>query len=249
MPNTRATDLLCVIVRCPEVAKTRTNSNHPCATIVESQGRFDIPFQPPNPWIGHLADAKILFVGSNPSIGGAEFYPEADWPDEDLIDFFDNAFDGRLEHIRDGVRARRSDGTYGNWVRTWAGIRRRAAELLDGPLTPGVDYAMTEIVRCRSQNEVGVSEARTHCADLYLDETISCSQARLIVGLGAHVRDWLRRRWELGTDPVARIKINGVDRLIAFLPHPTSRGLKTFSTVMPNELPRLRAALTDDSLT
>lgn len=100
----RATDLLCQIVRCPEIAKARLNSGH--------------PFQPPTSWIGHLSRARILFVGSNPNIGGAEFYPDVDWSDEDLIDFFDDAFDGRLGQIKGGVRARHADGSYGNWVRT-----------------------------------------------------------------------------------------------------------------------------------
>lgn len=102
---------------------------------------------------------------------------------------------------------------------------------------------MTEIVRCRSQNERGVPEANNHCADLYLEATISCSQARVIVGLGTHVRNWLANRWELGSAPVIEIKINEINRLIAFLPHPTSFGPKTFATMMPGELSRLRAAL------
>lgn len=102
---------------------------------------------------------------------------------------------------------------------------------------------MTEGVRCRSQKEAGVPEARDHCADLYLERTIAQSSARVIVALGAHVRDWLHSRWELEQGPVSEVAIDDRPRLVAFLPHPTGYGSKKFSSVMPNELERLRAAV------
>ena len=237
--------LLCEVVRCSSVSAARANGEHPCATIVRSQDPFPGEFQPPTPWVGEASQAPILFVGSNPSFGGNEYYPAIDWTDEDLVDFFDFAFSGEHAQIKDGIYARQADGSYGSFVRTWAGIRGRAKELLQRNPNPGMDYAMTEIVRCRSRDEIGVESARDHCADLYLERTIELSSARVIVALGSQVRGWLRKRWHLQPRPVSEIELNGMTRMIAFLPHPTSFGSKTFESVMPDELARLRAVLAE----
>ena len=238
-----AHQLLCEVVRCPAVDEAISDGEHPCATIVRFQDRFEGQFQPPTPWVGQLSQAPILFVGSNPNIGGDEFYPDTAWSDDELVDFFDHAFSGTSAQIKDGVHARQSNGGYGPFVRTWAGVRGGAKELLQREPTPGLDYAMTEVVRCRSWNEIGVGAARGYCADLYLERTIALSSARVIVALGSHVRSWLRHRWHLGREPVAEVRSDGTTRLIAFLPHPTSYGPKTFKSVMPDELERLRAVL------
>ena len=238
-----AHQLLCEVFRCHAVDEAMRDSEHPCATIVRFQDRFEGPFQPPTPWVGQLDQAPILFVGSNPNIGGDEFYPDTAWPDDDLVDFFDYAFSGENLQIKDGVHARQANGGYGPFVRTWAGVRGRAKELLQRNPQPGLDYAMTEVVRCRSWTEIGVGEARGHCADLYLERTIALSPARVIVALGSHVRGWLRHRWHLGPEPVAEVRFDRTTRLVAFLPHPTSHVPKTFQSVMPEELERLRAAL------
>ncbi|MCZ6739456.1 MAG: hypothetical protein O7C01_06745, partial [Actinobacteria bacterium] len=73
--------------------------------------------------------------------------------------------------------------------------------------------------------------------------TIELSTARVIVALGTQVRGWLSKRWHLQPRPVSEIELNGVTRVIAFLPHPASFGQKTFESVMPDELARLRAVL------
>jgi hypothetical protein len=190
-----------------------------------------------------LSEAPILFIGSNPNISGTEHYPAAGAEDQELIRFFDRAFEGEDAQIRDGIRPRKADGSYGGWVRTWAGVRGRARELLGRDPTPGRDYAMTEIVHCRSWNEIGVDEARDRCADLYLDRILEVSPATVIVGLGAHVNRWLRQRWELDKGYVSQVTIQGTPRFVALLPHPTSFGPKTFRSLMPDELPALRAAL------
>ena len=232
--------LLCEIVSCPEIAKAGGDDGHPCANIVSFQDRLPGPFQPPTPWVGRVSQAPIQFIGSNPNISGREHYPTTDWPEGDLIAFFDGAFEGKEAQIRDGIRPRKADGSYGGWVRTWAGVRGRARELLDREPVPGRDYAMTEIVHCRSWNEIGVEDARSHCADLYLERILEQSAARVVVGLGAHVGRWLQERWGLGEKRVSPLTIGGQTRMVALLPHPTRFGPKTFASVMPDELDALK---------
>lgn len=233
--------LLCEMVRCPEVLKAGADDAHPCSPIVKFQDRIAGEFQPPTPWVGRLSEAPILFIGSNPNISGTEHYPKVGAEDEEVISFFDRAFEGEDAQIRDGIRPRKSDGS--SWVRTWAGVRGRARELLDREPRPGRDYAMTEIVHCRSWDEIGVDKARDHCADLYLDRILKVSPAKVIIGFGAHVNQWLSQRWDLNEGLLSRVTIQGIIRFVALLPHPTSYGPKTFRSVMPDELPVLKAAL------
>lgn len=47
----------------------------------------------------------------------------------------------------------------GDWVRFWAAVRKQAFRLLGHLAVPGVDYAMTEVVHCKSAGERGVADA------------------------------------------------------------------------------------------
>jgi hypothetical protein len=108
---------------------------------------------------------------------------------------------------------------------------------------PGRDYAMTEIVHCRSWDEIGVDRARDRCADLYLDRILQVSPAKVIVGLGAHVNQWLTERWDLDGSRLSHVTIQGTPRFVALLPHPTSYGPKTFRSLMPDDLPTMQASV------
>jgi uracil-DNA glycosylase len=105
---------------------------------------------------------------------------------------------------------------------------------------------MTEIVRCRSQKEVGVSEALGECSSRYLTATISLSPARIVVVLGANASKAFRRLFVLdGNDPViGPVVRGGAARMVAFLPHPNARRKRTFSaTVGTEQLQKLREYL------
>jgi hypothetical protein len=57
-------------------------------------------------------------------------------------------------------------------VRFWSAVKQRAKELLpEESVRPGLDYALTEVVRCKSREEVGVAEAAAVCSNRYLRET------------------------------------------------------------------------------
>jgi len=73
----------------------------------------------------------------------------------------------------------------------WIAIRARAAELLEkqtSQVVAGTDYALTEVVRCKSQGEEGVAEARATCVREYLEPTLAASAASVIVVLGAQAK-------------------------------------------------------------
>ena len=65
-----------------------------------------------------------------------------------ILNTFDNAFEaGRWFGIHEGTHLRAPDGTVGKYVSYWGSCKSRASELLGQPAEPGVDYALTEVVR------------------------------------------------------------------------------------------------------
>ncbi len=81
-------------------------------------------------------------------------------------------------------------------------IRARAVELLGPGAEPFRDYAMTEVVHCKSKNEVGVKKAAATCADRYLDRVVALSPAEVVVIVGSHAHDRLATDLDLPKRPV-----------------------------------------------
>jgi hypothetical protein len=117
-------------------------------------------------------------------------------------------------------------------------------ELLGRPASPGVDFSLTEVVRCKSNGGVGVRRAAATCTSMYLQRTLSLSPASVIVALGAYPRRTLSSlagiSCDLGLTPVRDLA--GRDRLVVAVGHPTGpeprRGVLT-----PTELDRVRQAV------
>jgi hypothetical protein len=58
------------VAHCPNVDRCLDgDAHHSCSAIVLSQHARKADFQLSEPWRGQIDKAKILFVGSNPSIG------------------------------------------------------------------------------------------------------------------------------------------------------------------------------------
>jgi hypothetical protein len=112
--------LLLGIARCPEARFCLTHpeqDDHPCSAIVHSQGATTMEdFQAPEPWNGSLAKAPILFLSSNPAFAPEEEYPTGNtqvWPDDHVIDFFEQRFGGTIKTWSlNGRRTRGKDGTF-----------------------------------------------------------------------------------------------------------------------------------------
>ena len=232
-------ELLLAIVRCPEIDRARAEAGHPCAGIVGLQTAD--AFQAPEPWRGHIDTTPILFLASNPSIGGSYEFPPARWSDDRIIDYYQRSFDRDGGHI---------DEKGYNSVAFWCGVRARATEILGRDAVPGVDFAITELVHCKSTGEQGVDRAHLTCAGRWLDRVLGVSGATVVVLLGSQARDHCVARW--GLDKGRRVHFGvgtpGRERAVVVLPHPNARGRrKVGDLVSPDELGRLRALVSDQN--
>ena len=252
-------DLALSIARCGEVEPARSDGSHPCHMIVSSQRGLRQAWQVPEPWAGALHTASVVFVSSNPSISVAptgkpevaEDYPTEVWTDDATAAFVTDRFshwatlDGRYRQV---------DGELSRPVPFWRRVRDRAREILGPGADPRSNYAMTEIVHCKSRAELGVSEAASHCAELHLARILDACPAGLVVVLGARARDQAIRLWGLSPrfgrgprpgDEATHREVRhlaGRDRLIIHLPHPTSmEPASRLGDAFPTLLPQIRA--------
>lgn len=220
--------LLLEIVHCPVVPDVlRGGVRHPCGSIVRAQAVSSLAdVQVPEPWTGAIERAPILFVGSNPNLSTDSVHPLWCWPGAEVEEHFRARFDGDL--IVDGVRYRRIDGSLSRIVPTWAAQRAIAGELLGRAADPGRDYAITNVVHCKSNGEVGVRSAVGHCADRYLDRVLALAPARVLVLLGGAAAGALRGRLPVPTSSpgVAMVRAGGRRRAVIRLAHPAAREAK-----------------------
>lgn len=133
-------------------------------------------FHMPEPWSGNLRTAKILFVGSNPSIDLNEDFPKfesEEWPDDRVVNFFSGRLD-KLENL---------NSKYWTWILKFAGcileiinpirtLDKKNDEEKNKIRDIASRIALTEIVHCKSKTEKEgkVSEAAKTCFALPKDE-------------------------------------------------------------------------------
>jgi uracil-DNA glycosylase len=211
------------ITHCPNIALALKDNSHPCSAIVRSQHVPENDFQLPEPWRGQIDKARILFVGSNPSIGDDHFALRSS-PDEQVWESQHLAFGGGSRpYIADGIKTTKPDGSPLKVVRYWSSIRARARELLPDAI-PGEDYAVTEIVHCKSVDEIGVDEAALTCYNLHASNVFSVSPAKVVVVLGKFAREaLLGAKADFPPLPLD-MELGGRARAVLFLPHPNARG-------------------------
>jgi len=239
--------LLIEIAHCPNVQKCleSTGDAQPCSRVVLSQGLKPLnAHQVPEPWSGSIAKAPLLFLSSNPSISETEIYPRWSWPEDNIRDYFEERFG---KWIRDGLYTLQQNEGYSKSVPFWREVRGRAAELYQREnVKPGLDYALTEVVHCKSRNNEGVASAVDECANLYLDRVLSSSAAKIIVTLGTVAARIMTEKYRIDSDSRVHgpINIGGRDRFVVFLAQPGSNQARKFVTcVSPDELAKLRAAM------
>lgn len=135
-------------------------------------------FQVPEPWVGELDVAPILFVSSNPSIG-EDRHAVGAASGETLWESHHFAFGGGKSHyILDGIYTTTTAGDKLKKVAYWVAVRARARELI-ADAVPGRDYATTEVVHCKSTDEIGVASAAAECSKMHLDRVLAISPARV----------------------------------------------------------------------
>lgn len=231
--------LLLAINRCPEVSKSRSTPNHPCSQIVGSQQAG--AFQSPEPWRGHIETAPILFISSNPSISGEVTFPPIDWTDKEIIDHYQGCFDKGVPGPY------QIDAKAFNRVPFWREVRGRATEILGRVAVPGTDFALTELVHCKSRREYGVGEALSLCTRNWLEPVLEQSCAKVLVVLGKHAETACSGLWRLDSRRKVHLSVPlyGSDRAIVFLPHPNARQKRNLgSQATEREQLRIRALAT-----
>ncbi len=250
-------DWLHEITHCPNIQHcydTRQGS-HPCSKIISVQRSYPHNLdqhQVPEPWSGDIEHAPILFLSSNPSIDEKpsieeqEEFPLWSWSDERRADFFTHRYKGgRKQWIENGTHYLQRNGSYSRAVKFWSSVRKRAKELLEKDVDDGVDYALTEVVHCKSKEEVGVEEALRECAKLYLQPVVALSGAKVIVVLGKHAEKAVRDEFSIPDGSMfGPLQIGKRQRYIVFLPHPNAFMPRTFEKCFDKEkLQELRAFL------
>ncbi len=234
----KSEELLIEIARCENFINCE---NTDCKKIVEFQSHLPEK-QLPEPWDGDMENCKILFISSNPSLNEIDFYPSLSWKNEDIIDFFQNRFSLSKNYVRNylypkhNIKTANDNDVYANtWVRYWAFVRSISRRLLETQdIKPGVDYALMEIVRCKSRDEYGVNEALDVCADKYLRRTLELSNARVIIAIGDKSRDILTDKLKINfkADSHVKMVINGIERFIFALPHTNARKRRTLDAII-----------------
>ena len=190
---------------------------------------------------------RCCSFGSNPAISAVERYPDDGWPDAEIVAYFDGRFgDAPSAPIADGRRVLNSDGSRSRASPYLSSVRLRAREL--GLERPGIDYAMTEVVHCKSRSEAeGVAAASAACAAAHFAPLLAACGARLVVFLGAHAAAAAQRH--LGLDPAVPLHgplpVAGRSRWVVFLPHPNARGKKKSlaAHLSPAQVAELRQGL------
>ena len=94
-----------------------------------------------------------------------------------------------------------------------------------GKIEPGVDFALTEVVHCKSLMGSGVLEAREFCSKRYLERVLSVSAAKVLVVCGEKARAVVVSRFG-PTPDLSILSIGGRPRIVTFLAAPAAFGGK-----------------------
>lgn len=257
------------IVECPIFIEHHT-SNEPVATsagcgkVLSCQPRGLPMAQVPEPWNGNLA-ARVLFLSSNPSINLREQYPRGKPAAPDALRFFGSRFSGvdptlHKRWIDDDLSVLLQDGERAyDAPHYWTEIRHATNDLFEEIIDPGEwdkRICISEIVHCKSTDNMGVPEAATTCTRRYLQRFLSLAKATVIIAYG-EARPYV---WPLvapsNTDGDPSIVLGpalilGRIRMVLFLPAPGLGEIRRLSKALTGEqfgLARTLAAASDDVL-
>jgi hypothetical protein len=258
--------LLAEIVHCPMAAACHADARrqHSCATVVAAQHASCLSeLQVPEPWSGHIEQAPLLFVASNPSIGTDDLFPR--WGAAPVL--LNHYFQERYEHyIDDGKRLRLAEGSateaallgyaeaelprtddqvrWGRSVQYWAEVKGRAHELVGHAVRPGRDYAITEVVHCKSLHEHGVNAALPACTERYLERVLRVAAASVIALMGETALRAMRHAFpeaRIPRGPWGPAQLAGLERYVIYLDRPGSNRPRKLAACYPDHLPTLQA--------
>jgi hypothetical protein len=198
-------------------------------------------------------------VDDHPSLRKPFRAPKPYWASDEIADVHENNFDVWVK--ADGVTPLSGTASRRAKVSYWEFAHAQAQHLVcDRAVRTGWDYALTEVVHCKSAEEHGVDEALAACASRYLMAVVGTSPARVVVVAGAKAAEAIEHvfgvpRQAPGT-LVEPTSMAGIERLLLYLPHPgwlrrnpdEAEALTLPQAVTAEQLDQLRAAaMTSDS--
>ncbi len=205
-------NLLLKIARNPEPQdvfdklKKGKDVESPYTEVVKAQVEMGVKdMHLPEPWNGHLSKANVMVISSNPSISADENFPTKKWNDDDIAEFFDGRFSEERENIS---RFWSSIAKYVSWILPEA-EGKSVMDILDEFVV------MTEIVHCKSKEEIGVNECASEEVK-FLDEIISKFTGDYIIILGSTAGKFYQN---------ALFQIKNNNAKVAVLPHPNAHGI------------------------
>ena len=206
--NTTCKNLLWKIIDCG-LTYCPLNGNV-CHPIYLSQGCGSRnAFHIPEPWNGDIEHAPILFVSINPGFTPDELYPNlgnkywtipaltgVNFNNEIVEDFFENRFNNyyvkfwRMPNMKSRFAVFLANGKYKNVHGYWNYVQRISDKLLNRPATPGQDYALTELVHCKSRStDVIPKKCYDECMKKHFQDVLNvASNLRYLVIIGAPTR-------------------------------------------------------------
>lgn len=240
--NSKTSKLLLDIARCPNVklCLKHPNTSHPCSKIVSSQNTTLNDFHLPEPWNGDIQNAPILFISSNPSINAEEIYPLWSWSDVQVIDNFSNRFDENWVKVENNrYYPKLVDGTYAKANTYWGKVRNHAKKILQRKVIAGKDFAITEVVHCKSVGEIGVKDAVFECS-MYISSILDIARAKIMVVVGKKAEVMVKNY--LGLPENKNRFINAVGRYWVFVDHSYTPYVLIEKALSPFELNQIRNA-------
>ena len=219
------------------------NPNSECNALYKSQRCTSIAdFQIPEPWNGDIENAPILFVGLNPGFLDVELYPKLGNPYWTLAngkfdtakveDFFEHRFNSSYQYVQYPNKTKIAPNKYKSLRgRTfWAYVKSIADKILNtSNSNPGVDFAITEIVHCKSKD---ISCIHSNCYNIcfknHFDNILSIAQnLQYIVVLGRPTRDRISNYFGISSaskNQWYNVNLNNKIIKIIFVDHNAARG-------------------------
>ena len=176
-----------------------------CNALYNSQCTSKADFQIPEPWNGDIENAPKLFVGLNPGFLDVELYPKlgnqywtlanGEFDTAKVEDFFEHRFNSSYKYVQYPNKTKIVPEDYKSLKgRTfWAYVKSIADKILNtSNSNPGVDFAITEIVHCKSKNIACIpAKCYEECLNKHFDNILSIAQNlkfKVIIGQPARER-------------------------------------------------------------
>ena len=189
-------------------------SGNVCNPIYLSQNPAGISdYHIPEPWNGDIEHAPILFVSLNPGYTQGENYPYYNNPNfsssrnglniSATETFFDERFGGKYVKHNNGKKFKvlMTNGQYKSVHGFWNYVYNISTKLLGmSNVIPGKDFAITEIVHCKSSSVNVIPEACfDECMKKHFNAVLSAAaNIQYLVIVGKQTRDRIAAFFKLG---------------------------------------------------